>query len=141
MKCDPPICSYMCELSSSIVRSGRPQLAMQSDLFGPSAKFLSIPSEIENESDLLHGLRLKTGPHSDTARLLHHIRGARGKLHWAGEISYYLASRPVTAPQRAFGWASKHTLLNARAPCYYVFCDECCIYSSCLKYFKFMCSE
>ena len=63
-----------------------PQLEMQSDLFGPSAKFLSIPSEIENESELLHGLRLKTGPHSDTARLLHHIRGARGKLHWAGEI-------------------------------------------------------
>ena len=56
--------------------------------FGADAKILaacSNPSEIDNEQALVAELRLKTGPHADHARLLHHVRGARGKLHWAGE--------------------------------------------------------
>ena len=42
------------------------------------------PTELEGELDLVEALRLKTGPHSDHDRLLHHVRGTRGKLHWAG---------------------------------------------------------
>ena len=56
--------------------------------FGADAKILaacSNPSEIDNEQALVAQLQLKTGPHADHARLLHHVRGARGKLHWAGE--------------------------------------------------------
>ena len=57
-------------------------------LFGPGAKVQAAcanPSEVENELQLVEELRLKTGPHADPGRLLHHVRGARGKLHWAGE--------------------------------------------------------
>ena len=42
------------------------------------------PPAVEHEEQLLDDLRRKTGPFSDEARLLHHIRSARGKLFWAG---------------------------------------------------------
>ena len=55
--------------------------------FGGAAKVQAScanPTELEGELDLVEALRLKTGPFSDHDRLLHHVRGARGKLHWAG---------------------------------------------------------
>ena len=77
--------SYCCPWQAQALASDQP--SMQPDLFGAGAKLLlAIPSEIENELELLNGLRVKTGPHADAARLLQHIRSSRGKLHWAGEV-------------------------------------------------------
>lgn len=33
-------------------------------------------------------LRLRVGPYASCDRLLYHLRSARGKIHWAGELAY-----------------------------------------------------
>ena len=59
-------------------------------MFGGAAKAQASclnPIAFEGELDRVTELRIKTGPHADHQRLLYHVRGARGKLHWAGQIS------------------------------------------------------
>jgi hypothetical protein len=40
--------------------------------------------QVDNEDELLAILRVKLGPLPPTTALLHHLRTARGKIHWAG---------------------------------------------------------
>jgi hypothetical protein len=55
-------------------------------MFGPGVKVLQAPVPLprEDEEEGLRQLRVKLGPYADEQRLLHHLRSARGKTHWAG---------------------------------------------------------
>jgi len=51
--------------------------------------------QLPNEAEQLARLRDKLGPHACGSKLLHHLRAARGKLHWAGDARACLvALRP-----------------------------------------------
>jgi len=42
-----------------------------------------VSEAVEGETGLLRSMRKKVGPFASDALLLTHLRGARGKLHWA----------------------------------------------------------